>query len=329
VPIVNDCDADLTIVVAPREKYSRARAVLEALLAQDAPPFRLVWVDEARVPRRLGAWMHEQSLRAGFRYVSLRHCAGANECRALGMELAATPFVLLLDNDAFLGPGSLAALCDCMRSSGASFVAPVYLEDTGSVHHAGGPTAVVDGPGGRELVEDLLCGSRGTALRSQLVRTRSGSLEMHGVLVRASSLTVAAGLDACLLSSMDCADLSLRLGAVDGGGWLEPAATITYARRRLHPSDLPLYVGRWSRASVEHDIARFAATWDLDPRGARLEQHRGFLRMRRMRAVRYLRGAVRRTLGDGAAARFEHVIEPVLDRLSDARRCPVAAAPGA
>ncbi len=151
---------------------------------------------------------------------------------------------------------------------------------------------------------------------------------MHGVLVRSDSLTAAGGFDTELLSSLDCADLGLRLQGVDGSGWFEPGATLTYDASRPRPSDLPLYLGRWSRATVEHDIVRFAATWDLDLRDPRLDDHRGFLEERCMRAIPYARGGVRRAFGPAAVARLEQALDAVFDRFSDARGRVTRCRPG-
>lgn len=311
-------DAEITVVVAPREKYRAARAVFDALLRAEGPGFRLVWVDEARAPLSLRRWVDAHADQRGIRHLVLDRRSGANECRARGLAAASTPFVLFLDNDAIPGDGAIGSLLDCMHATNASFVAPLYLESDGSVHNAGGKTRIVEAPAGRRFVEEHLIGGRATAARNRLERMRTDSLEMHGVLVRASSLAAAGGLNRELLSSMDCADLSLRLQDRDGGGWLEPAATVTYDSSLPRPADLPLFLARWSRASVEHDIVRFARTWELDVRDARLETHREMLKVRRMRVVRYLRGGVRRALGLDARDRVDDVLERLFDRFTDA-----------
>jgi GT2 family glycosyltransferase len=317
---VISADADLTIVVVPREKYSRAGDVFTALVEADAPPFRLVWVDEARAPRPYRRWMEERASRSGVVHLTLPHRAGANECRMRGFEASPTPFVLFLDNDAFLGEGAVMAMMECMRVTNASFVSPLMLDTDGSVHHAGGTTEIVEGPGGPHFVEDLpLLGSKVEVVQHDLVRAPAGALEMHGVLVRGGSLVAAGGLDTQLVSSLDCADLGLRLQGVDGSGWIEPRATLTYDSSSPRVSDLSLFLGRWCRATVEHDIARFANTWGVALHDARLEHHRWYLRKRCMRVIRYLRGAVRRAFGQPAATRVEDAFSPVFDLFSEVR----------
>lgn len=313
-------DADLTIVVVPREKYRRAADVFRALDATDEPPFHLIWVDEVRAPRRYRRWIGEHARRPGVTHITLPYRAGANECRMHGFRASRTPYVLFLDNDAFLGPGALSSMLESMRTTNASFVSPLMLNRDGSVHHAGGTTAIVRAADGCHLVEILPFQTRPPeALPADLVAAPTSALEMHCVLVRAESLTRAGGFDTQLLSSLDCADLGLRLDGVDGSGWFEPAATVTYDASAPAVADLTLFFGRWSRATVEHDIRRFAMCWDLDLHDSRLDEHRGFLHSRSMRMIRYLRGAARRAFGDPAASRVEDVCDHVFDLFSDAR----------
>lgn len=312
---------DVTVVVAPREKYSRARAVFDALVEADGPPFELVWVDEARAPRAYRRWIAEAGDRRAVTHVALPHRAGANECRMRGFEASTTPYVLFLDNDAFLDPGALEVLTDCMRTTDASFVTPLILDVHRRVHHAGGHLEIVDDhEGGRHFVEELrpLHGKPPAAARDTLTRSPTDCLEMHAVLVRAASLRAAGGLDASLESSLDCADLGLRLREEAGRGWLEPAAIAMYDSSTPHVSDLSLFLGRWCRATVEHDIARFASSWRIDFHDPRLEHHREQLRMRRMRVIRYVRGGLHRTIGT-PPARVEDAAEPILDALARVR----------
>jgi GT2 family glycosyltransferase len=310
---------EVTIVVVPRDKYRRAWAVLQHLLSMEAPPFALVWVDEARSPRRLRRRISAEAHRRGFRHLPVEHRAGANECRARGLEVATTPYVLLLDNDAFPHDGALSALLACARQTRASFVAPVCLYSDGGVHHAGSGAHLADDGGERRLVEVRRPHGVRLDLIPELARSRADGPELHGVLVRRSSVIAAGGLDAGLSSSMDCTDLGLRLADLDGGGWFEPDAVVTYDDAGPRPLDLPLYVDRWSRATVEHDIARFTDRWGLQPSDARVEEHRQHLLGRRRRLVRYPRAVIRRALGDGALHWFDGAVDAALDRFSDAR----------
>jgi glycosyltransferase involved in cell wall biosynthesis len=288
------------------------------LLALDDIPFDLVVIDDLRAPRRLRRWLDRLAERAELRHITLRHHAGVNEARMHAFAQVQTQYVLFIDNDAFLHDGSLGRLLECAEQTGAAFVAPLYLEGTGEpkIHFAGGTARIVDSPAGPRLVEDRpFAHARHADVAEQLERRPCDVPEMHGVLVRSDALRRVGGLDTALQSSMDCLDLGFRLRDAEGGGWFEPAALITYDDRRPVPSDLRLYMARWSRRTTEGDIDRFAEQWGLDAADPGFHEHRGVLRQRCVRPYRYARGAVRRLLGDGPADRVDRAVEAVVDRV--------------
>ena len=302
--------------MAPREIYSAVIGRLRALRDLPGPSVGLVVVDEARCPRRVRQAVADFTAAHDALHVTIDHRAGANECRMAGLARVTTPFTLFLDNDATVRRGALEALLDRARTTDASFVAPVCLNRDGTIHYAGTIAHAEEHEGRRDLVE---INPRGhppaDELLPHLSAERTGAPELHGVLVRTASLRDVGGLDAELLSSMDCIDLGFRLQDVAGGGWLEPAATVAYDNPIPRPSDLPLFLDRWSRSTIGHDLERFATVWDIDQRSPRLLKHWLSLGPRRFRHVRYLRGALRRTLGDTAVARFDRAFDAVSERV--------------
>ena len=314
-------EGPVTVVMVPREKYHLAPWSLSQV-RQAAPDAPVIYVDEARVPRRLRRWARRTAAAdPAVSHLPLSHPAGANECRARGAALATTPYLLFLDNDAHPLPGAIEALVDCADSTGASFVAPVCLYRDGRVHHVGGPVDITDGPSGGRLVEAREHhGEAYDGVRHLLERSPIGAPELHGVLVRRSSLAAAGGVDTRLIAAMDCLDLGFRLGSVDGGGWQEPSAVVVYDDRRPRRGDLRLYAGRWARATVEADIARFAAAWRIDPSDPRLGEHRAFLEQRRRRGFRAVRAPLRRIIGERSLVPVDRALDAVLDRATAGSR---------
>lgn len=316
-----ETDPELTVVVVPRDTYRHAVDVLDHLVGLQGSLWSLVWVDDDRCPARTRQRIHRRLEDAGGQYISMAGRRGANECRARGLAASNTRYVMLMDNDVYLSPEALPILLDSIRESPSAFVAPMVMNPDGSVHHAGGETRIeVDQEGNRRLYEQIMTGHRVPSLVRGGTPMSSTALEMHAVLLDARLLDAAGGLDERLISSMDCADLSLRLGSAPGGGWLEPKATVLYPRPRVGLRNLTLYWARWSRATVEHDLVCFAETWRLELDDPGLDKHRDFLRQRRMRPLRYARGRLRRLFGDKAAGIFDAVVDRFLDCFSDVRR---------
>jgi hypothetical protein len=291
---------DVSAVVAPRETYRRTRRTVARLLAE--PGLReIVVVTEGHAPDRIRRWLDA----APIVHVHRSQPTGANECRMLGVERTSGPYVLLLDNDCLLSPGSARLLADRATATGAAFVTPVIDYEVGGVHFAGGPCRLEGDP--PYALVDHHARSVSSALPTE-------SAEMHAVLVRRSALDAAGGLDRSLLSSMDVIDLSLRLQAQPGGGWVEPLARGTYDNRLPHPTELPFFWSRWGRPTVDHDIESFRRAWNIAAGDQRLEQHRESCSSRRLRPVRVVRGGLRRTLGDGVAAAFDRRFDRLIAR---------------
>jgi GT2 family glycosyltransferase len=294
--------------------------MLTRLLAEPAPPFELVVVDDSRMPPRLRRWVAAAARRRGIRLLLVDHAAGVNELRMTGFAAARTPYVAFVDNDVWLWDGSLEALLACARDTGAAFVAPVYCigpRNADTVHHAFGSSRIDTGAGRSRLIQSHQFHGRPlSAVRDRLERWPCTQAELHCVLVRADALRAAGGLDAGLVGSMDCEDLALRLVDQPGGGWFEPDAVVTYDDRTPGLGDLRLYLSRWNHAQIERDIVRFAARWGLDLDDPGFIPHRRSLHRRRWKALRGPSRVARRVIGRDAVLRMRGAADRILDRLT-------------
>jgi hypothetical protein len=304
-----DATGEVSAVVSPRETYRHTRRTVERLL-EEAGLREIVVVTEGHAPRRLLRWLDGAS---GVRHVHRSEPTGANECRMLGVDASTAPFVLLADNDCLMSRGAVTSLLERAHATDASFVSPVIDYEIGGVHFAGGTCHLEDEP--PHTLVDFHVHDRAFADPQRLpppCPTESG--EMHAVLVRRDALDAAGGLDRSLRSSMDVIDLSLRLNGWGGGGWVEPRARGTYDNHLPHLRELPFFWSRWGRPTVDHDIESFRAAWDVREGDQRMEDHRQSCSARRLRPVRFLRGGLRRTLGEGAAASFDRRFDRVIAR---------------
>lgn len=306
------------MVVVPREGYHREPATLRHLLDDFASARTPVLVvHEARCPERVERSVTRLAAAGSLRHLHLRGPAGANRCRVAGLAEVTTPYTLFLDNDARLAPGSIGRLVALARTTGASFVSPLCCNPDGTVHYGGSVVRFTGVEGRRQLLElRLYTRQPAEEVRASLDPSRTDAPELHGVLVDTEMARAVGAPDPALQSAMDCLDLGLRLQDVGGGGWLEPTATVEFANARPRPCDLPLYLDRWSRSTIERDLAHFTATWSLDPGSPRLDEHRRSLAMRRWRALPWVRGGLRRLLGEGAVESFEGMVDPWIDRLA-------------
>ena len=313
-----DEQALVTIVVVPREKHALTRSTLDRLLSMSTPPIDLVVVDDVRAPRRLQRWLTNEAERQGFRYVTLDHDAGVNESRMAGVAGACTPYILFMDNDVWLHDGAVDALLNCAVETEASCVAPTYCigrRDNDTVHHACGSAHVIQEDGRPRLRESTLFEKRPLhEVRDELQRQPCEAVELHCALVRTDLLQEAGGLDARLVSSMDCLDLAFRMQNRGGGVWYEPAAVATYDDARPPLRDLKLYLSRWNSKQIDQDIAQFATSWRLDPDDPWLDRHRYWLGQRRFKFLGAFRRVARKVVGRRGRVFARRTADAVVNR---------------
>src|SRR6266516_1506210 len=121
---MND-NARVTIVVVPREQFSKSQISLESIYAATPPPFRLVYVD-GNSRSSLRRYLEQQAAARGFQLIRTENYLTSNEARNLGRREVCTEYVAFLDNDVFVQPGWLQTLLRCAVETGAWVVGPLY-----------------------------------------------------------------------------------------------------------------------------------------------------------------------------------------------------------
>ena len=88
----------ITIVVTQRERMSAAREALDALYANTAIAFDLIYV-VGHVSSRNRRWLQSEAVKRSFQLVEARRSLTPAEARNLGAAQAKTEFVLFIEND--------------------------------------------------------------------------------------------------------------------------------------------------------------------------------------------------------------------------------------
>ena len=308
-----------TVVVVPRDRFSRARESLESIFEHTAAPFELVYVD-AGSPAPLRDWLRDQARLHGFELIRHGGYLPPNESRAIGAARATTDFVVFIDNDVNVTPGWLAKLVECADETGAAMVSPLTCEDGfDRIHFAGGEVAInVDQEGGgetRRVRDEMFFAQRSLAsVGSKIHREQCTLAEYHCVLVRRSDLERVGGPDPTILSTRDHVDLSLAITQAGGTVWLEPESVVTFmGTTPLEPRDLHFYALRWSDEWQRRSLERFREKWDL-ANDEFFQQRLGNLDWRRRNAIV---GPIARRLTLGRKSpRVETMLVPVEHRLN-------------
>ena len=312
-------EAAATIVVTPREQFSKAKASLESVIACTDPTVPLVYID-GNSPPSVARYLKRRAEECGFALIRTEHFLAANQARNLSLQRVRTKYVVFIDNDVSVTPSWLDKLIACAEETGASAVGPLYLIDNPAkqiIHTAGADLRIVE-EGGRRRLHEYHHFSYVPVARvsSQLVRQPIGLVEFHCMLVRRDVFDRLGPLDERLISFLDHVDFCLDVANAGGSVYIEPASVVTHlAPPPFSLSDLPCFLLRWSDAWMEPSIRRFAEKHRLDLSDEDFDAHRRFRDSHRMRLLGRARGAVRRLTGPrGLAATERFVSRVVFDR---------------
>lgn len=273
---MNTHDSRVTVVVAPRERFSVAEISLESILADRSTPFELVYV-VGGAPRKLQRRLRRAVAEDGIRLVSRAHYLAPNRARNLGWAEAKTDYVVFVDNDVVVSPGWLGPLVACADETGAALVSPLICEGRPlhqTVHCAGGECDFRPARRRNETglhVRDHIHGQGlpVDALGPGLRRSRIGIAEYHCVLVRTDFLREIGGLDNEMLSTREHLDLCLEAKTRGREIWLEPGSVVTYLYDgTMRLSDVYYYMLRWSDDWERRSLERFNRKWGLGDGGS-------------------------------------------------------------
>jgi GT2 family glycosyltransferase len=297
-------DPDVTIVVVPREQFSKSQISLESVYAATPSPFKLVYVD-GNSPLPIRKYLDQQAAALGFKLIRTENYLTSNEARNLGLREVHTKYVAFLDNDVFMQPGWLEALLRCAEETEAWVVGPLYCYGIdGSdgepyiVHVAGADLRIIEDDGTRRLTEKGRHVNRPIAeVRPALRREPVDLVEFHCMLVRADTFVRLGSLDEKLLSFLDHVDFCLAVQQAGGSVYFEPHAVVTHlAPPPFSAMDLPYFLLRWSNAWLRPSVRHFAAKHRV--RELSLRGHFSFRDQHRRRLIAGIRRKIGQFLGN-------------------------------
>lgn len=325
----------VTLLVVPREQFSKTARSLESIYAHTSAPVSLVYVD-GNSPPPIRRYLERQSQHLGFLLLREERYLAANEARMIGLPYCTGEYVVFLDNDVEVTPGWLEPLLQCAQETGAPVVGPMYyLGDPRDriIHTAGAEMAIVERNGTRSLHEKHRLGNRPASEARDLGREPIDLVEFHCMLARRDAVDEA-GIDAGLLSFLDHNDFCLAVKNAGYDIYIEPKSIVSHLTPPpIAVSDLPYFVRRWSNAWIDASVEHFARKHRLPIDDDGLRSHYRFRDSHRLRLIARFRKALERTLGWRAVAlldRFvnrvvcdrviEHFLRPVLPPSGDQER---------
>ncbi len=306
---VNTCPGEgyqklVTVAVIPRERYSYAITSLNSILEATRRPLNLIYID-AGSPAHVGKQLEAKSKQVGFRLLRINRYLFPNQARNLAIDQVTTRYVVFIDNDVLVTDGWLDSLVSCAEETGASIVAPLYLEgelDNPTIHMAGANLRIEEVDGVRVMRNQMLhSGTFFRDLQVDLKRKQCTSCEFHCVLVRRDVFEQLGPLDLNLQNTREHLDLALGVRQAGGSIYFEPRSVVSYVpAERFALFDLPFFLFRWRESVALASLSYFEKKWRVAPKPISLE----LMRNRRKRMLdRFLPGPLK-CLG--------HVLAPLI-----------------
>ncbi|WP_045696275.1 glycosyltransferase [Hyphomonas sp. BRH_c22] len=284
---------DVTVVVNPRECFSRLPLSLASLL-RTIPESVPVIVNDGGAPEEVRSQIRALKANREFVYIEPEHFILPPVARNMALEMVETEYVVYVDNDLKYDDGWLEAMVRTAEENEAGAVCPVTLLGPlpkRMIHHAGSTiNAYVDENGLNRISSEHRL--EWVALEEARENDWNGismendEFEYHCALIRTSVMREIGGHDE-RQTHYDHLNDSLRIKAMGHKIFLAPDAVVEYLA--LHPFedyDWPYFCWRWtdenSRMSAEQ-IAEAFGVWK-NPPGDELI----FVRTHRARAVKTL-----------------------------------------
>lgn len=279
-------EADVTIVVVPRERFSYTRESLESIYQNTRFPFDLVYVD-GNSPPGTKRYLESESRKKGFRLIRTDHYLSPNHARNLGLAHVTTKYVVFIDNDVLVTAGWLETLVKRAEETGAWLVGPLTLlgSEFKTVHFAGGSIELREQQGKQWMTQKRPFMNQPLARVQDKIRPGyTEILEFHCMLARTEAFDTLGPLDESFMSMCEEDDLCMSVAKTGNSIFLEADAVVTYvppSPTDIAWSDLPFFFVRWSDSWCEKSVARCMEKWNLTDDSPFLGNTRYFVRAHR------------------------------------------------
>ncbi len=261
----------VTIIVAPRERFSYIQPSLDSIYCHTRLPFELIYID-VNSPRPIRRYLAEKAAEKNFTLLRSNRFLSPNQVRNLGLKYVMTDYVLFIDNDIHVSPGWLKALWTCAQETDATLVSPLMC--IGKPLHerilmAGGEARFFLERNGSNVCRHIykkcnLVNRSASLMKYQLYRRACEYAELSCMLVKRDIFDQLGALDEDLFNTYEHIDFCLSVALAGGKIYCEPASVVTYVPEAPRQwSDLSYFMLRWSDAWEAESLIHFHKKWNL------------------------------------------------------------------
>jgi hypothetical protein len=256
--------AECTIVVMPRDRFSTTSACLDSILENTPGPFELKALLGGAPAHLKARWLERYAGRVDFTF--LPDFKNGAELRNLALRTIRTPLAVFLDTDVYVRPNWLDPLLQCQRETGADLVVPVVLDRNDLIHTAGNDFFITYRNGQAYGIMELRYAhhpvySGGTNLKRQDIAFG----EIHCHLVVAATAAKLGIYDERLREGHEI-DSGLTLSRHGRRMMFEPRSMVylTYPEQLDDIDDVSIYVWKWDMPAMLEGWDYFKKKWNID-----------------------------------------------------------------
>jgi glycosyltransferase involved in cell wall biosynthesis len=275
----------VTVVISPREGHFMSERSLLSVLADDAIPFDLIYIDIASPPET-AAVIGAHAAARGFKVVRHDGWTAPAAARKAVLSDVGTKYVAFVDNDVLIEPGCLKTLVDCAEETGAGLVCPLYIQAGGgmapTIHMAGGEFIWSKDEAHELIGERHRMVGQPLAAVASLTRAKVDFTEYHYVVGRMDLVGQPDAVSDDILLIHEHLDLGLTARQRGLEVIVEPSARATYVAFEPRPlRDVDFYRRRWDEADCRASVLAFADKWLGPERTELVDKTFDYVAMRR------------------------------------------------
>lgn len=253
----------ITLVVAPRDRFSTTETCLRNLLQHTPVPFELIiFMPGApeHIRRRL-----ESAFAARAKLIFPGRFLNASEVRNQALRLSRTRLTVFVDTDIYVRSGWLEPLIQCQAETGAAMVAPVILDRQNLIHSAGNELYITYQNGLAYGSMEVRFQNQNYCQSSNLKRAELDCAEIHCQLVITRKALDERIYDERLREAIELnAGLTLKKAGLKSVTEPRSAVYFHYIERITDADDIALHLWKWDDRAMLESMAIIKDKWGVD-----------------------------------------------------------------
>ncbi len=256
-------DDRYTVIVAPRDTFTRLENALHNIFAHTRSPMDVICL-AAGAPLSIQERL-KKVYQDRVRFIFKEGFMTNGQLRNIGLRESRTRFAACLDSDVFVRPGWFEPLVECYRQTGAGLVTPIVLDRQSLIHTAGNSLYITQTREKKHGIAELHYANLPHTGQTNIPRHEIDYAEVHCHFVEVETALELGIYDENIREGHDM-DSGLTLQKAGKKVILEPKSLVYlhYPRLQDRLEDIPLYRWKWDVKAVMEGFDYLEKKWGID-----------------------------------------------------------------